>query len=190
MDNWNKVYKFLEKNIENFSVREKENSFLNKVISKILFFTNYDRYWTTIYPCIYKPKSSVSNYITLQHEAVHLLDMKTFFGLLPKMPEWFNSILYSIFYLSPQVFAIFSLLAFFNLWWLLCLLFLAPIPSPFRFICEVRAYRRNVELGTTRSYLHKYFMNSSYYFMFPFRKVVDKSLRVPSPYKQIMDDIK
>lgn len=119
---------------------------------------------------------------TLAHETIHEYDRKRL-----------GSFLFTLFYLSPQILAVFSLLAIFAIWspwWLLCLLFLgflAPIPSPGRAYLEIRGYQMNVALmrrifnENTEQYIDwaadTQFNGPSYYFMFPFKKHVEKKLQ-------------
>lgn len=171
-------------------VNKKTNVF-SKLIAKILFFTKYQRFWTTIYPKIYVPDTTFDgqhNAKVLQHEWVHLEDAATMFGLLRWMPWEINSVLFGLLYLFPLPLALLSLLAFWNPLWLLALVFLLPVPAPIRMIAEVRAYRRSVELGDSIELTAEKFTGSSYYFMWPFKKHVSKLLAKPSPYKAMMDD--
>lgn len=185
---WQKTVEAATKDIEGFEVLDKEHFKLfllwGSVYKKAL------KRWTALYPCVYRPDVLFENkhdYKKLQHEWVHLKDAETLFGKLPKKTKRLNLILFSLAYLFPQCLAIFSLLAFVNLWWLLCLLFLLPIPAPFRAMAELRAYRRNVELGRPPEDIVPAFCRFGYYFMLPFKKKVLKELTKPSPYKELMD---
>jgi hypothetical protein len=115
---------------------------------------------------------------------IHILDRKRL------------NLLYSFAYLFPQILAVFSFLsflAFFNLNWLFCLLFLvflAPIPAPWRAWGEIRGYSMSMYFKGTHyeknnikweyeeyaKWATSLFCNSSYYFMFPFRKYVYNKL--------------
>jgi len=187
MKKWSNTEKYLEKKVGNFEVRNKEDSKTHKLLGKILFWTKWNSVWTTFYPKVWKSKSKLKDYRTLQHEAVHLLDAQTFFGLLPVKLKWFNVFLFTLIYSVPQILALLALLAFVNLWWLLCLLFLLPIPAPGRMIAEIRAYRRTRELGRSSNRISYEFSNSSYLYMWPFRRHVRKMLLKDSPYKKEMD---
>lgn len=189
---WEKVNKWLKSQIKGYRAEYKKYSRFQRFIGKIAFFTNYMKMFTTIYPKVWMPDIPVSrqkNPKILQHEGIHLLDQQTFFGIMPKMPAIINSLLFYIVYFMPQIFAILAVLAVFNLWWLLSLLFLFPLPAPFRMIAEMRAYRRNIELGSDKSLIEKSFTGSSYYFMWPFKKHVSKMLEENSPHKEEMDQI-
>lgn len=148
--------------------------------------------WTAIYPKVWRPLSVTDlqkyNISAIQHEWTHLKDAQTFFGLLPKSLKYLNISLYSLAYAFPQILAGLSLLAFVNLWWLLCLLFLLPWPAPFKWLAEVRAYRRNIEIGKRDiEKLADNFLTGRYYWCWPFKKLTIKMLKKPSPYKEEMD---
>ena len=129
--------------IPKFEIVSKTTSFLMKVLSVILFFNKsfMTSYISVIYPRMYVPKlpwkenDHYSAILVLAHEWVHLSDRKRF-GLL-----------FDIGYLFPQCLAFLSLLApFLSVWWLLCLLFLLPIPSPTRAWLEFRGYSMTMAL--------------------------------------------
>lgn len=110
---------------------------------------------------------------TLAHEAVHLLDAERW-----RMP------LFSFGYILPQVLALGILAAPWLGWWaLLFLLFLLPLPSPFRFYFEARAYAIDMLLTPperqeqTMKHIISQFSGWGYYRMFPFPKLVEKSIR-------------
>ncbi len=187
---WDNLVKEIKKDIPGFEVVHKKDVILSKLIAKILFFTNYMQFYTTRYPKIYLPNKNVSqqyNPRSLQHEWVHLKDQQTFFGLFPFLPAKVNWFLFAIAYLMPQLFALLALLAFWNPWWLVCLAFIAPLPSPARMIAEMRAFRRTRELGIAPDALVDRFVKSTYYFVWPFKKHVRKMLMKDSPYKAVMD---
>lgn len=192
MEHWDHIVEHIGKDIPGFEVAYKDEDKLQKLIAKLSFWNDYENYITTMYPKVYFPnREYVEKYVpvpTLEHEWVHLKDQKTFFGLLPKLPAWLNMVLFSLVYIFPQVLALFALLAVFSPWWLLCLLFLAPIPAPGRAWAEIRAYRRSLEHGADDDRIADYFVSSGYYFMWPFRKHVLTWLDAkPSPYMVEMD---
>lgn len=133
---------------------------------------------------------------TLAHEAVHEHD-RIRLGSFP----------FAILYLLPQVLAVFgllSLLAFWDLSWLWCLLFflfLAPIPAPGRAWIEARAYRVNVTLAryvgwdprlVIEGIYNKNFGSAAYFFMMPFKgwvfnQLLSTSHESDQPYKDIFD---
>ena len=85
-----------------------------------------------------------------------------------------SSNLLSSIYLFPQILGILSLLAVFNLWFLLCLLFLLPWPAPGRSTLEARAYSMSVYFDylylvdnaeQNIEYYSKLFVGPEYYYM-------------------------
>ena len=166
--------------IPNFEIVSKTTSFLMKVLSVILFFNKsfMTSYISVIYPRMYVPKlpwkenDHYSAILVLAHEWVHLSDRKRF-GLL-----------FDIGYLFPQCLAFLSLLApFLSVWWLLCLLFLLPIPSPTRAWLEFRGYSMTMACkwwltGNEINYywIERQFVGQWYYFMWPFKGIVRKML--------------
>lgn len=185
---WDRIVAGLRTLIPELKIVYKKHDKLSQLISKV--YPRYKNLYTAIYPSIYLPDRNLldgHNPATLEHEIVHIFDQQTFFGLLPKVSAKINTFLFLFLYFTPQVFSILSILAFWNLWWLLCLLFLLPLPSPFRMIIEMRAYRRTRELGGSIKELVEKFCTSKYYWMFPFRKTVTKMLLKDSPYKNWMD---
>lgn len=166
--------------IPNFEIVSKTTSFLMKVLSVLLFFNKsfMTSYISVIYPRMYVPKlpwkenDHYSAILVLAHEWVHLSDRKRF-GLL-----------FDIGYLFPQCLAFLSLLApFLSVWWLLCLLFLLPIPSPTRAWLEFRGYSMTMACkwwltGNEINYywIERQFVGQWYYFMWPFKGIVRKML--------------
>lgn len=179
-ERWDSTIAAISKDVKGFKLVKKEDSKVQKVLGKLLgvLGMKYMNYWTTIAPKVYSGvgEQSPSRWKTMQHEWVHLKDIAKF-----KWP------LFILVYYSPQVFVLLSLLAFVNLWWLLCLVFLLPLPSPGRMWLEMRGYRRSVELGRSSKSLVKQFTGKAYYFMWPFPKHVEKMLSKDSPYKDLMD---
>ena len=164
--------------IPNFEIVSKTTSFLMKILSVLLFFNRsfMTSYISVIYPRMYVPKlpwkenDHYSAILVLAHEWVHLSDRKRF-GLL-----------FDIGYLFPQCLAFLSLLApFLSVWWLLCLLFLLPIPSPTRAWLEFRGYSMTMACkwwltGNEINYywIERQFVGQWYYFMWPFKGIVRK----------------
>ena len=164
--------------IPNFEIVSKTTSFLMKVLSIILFFNRsfMTSYISVIYPRMYVPKlpwkenDHYSAILVLAHEWVHLSDRKRFGPL------------FDIGYLFPQCLAFLSLLApFLSVWWLLCLLFLLPIPSPTRAWLEFRGYSMTMACkwwltGNEINYywIERQFVGQWYYFMWPFKGIVRK----------------
>lgn len=177
-----KTNQFVLQKIPKFKIAIKEDSKLIKILSYVLFFTpNFWRYITTVYPIVYFPKFKIANensstFITfhyinaLCHEYIHLKDRKRM---------W---IFFSIFYFFPQILSLFALLAIFlNCWYLLFLLFLAPLPS-LRAWLEFRAFKMSIAsaywLGGEYDieWTLNQFVHSNYYFMFPFRKYLKRKI--------------
>lgn len=170
----------IESKIPAFSLESKEDSGLFCILSKIVFWNKRlnTEFVTTVYPKVYVPHlpwkedDHFGAFSVLAHEYVHLKDrerLKFFFNLL---------------YLSPQVFSLLSLFSLVHSsWWLLCLLFLMPIPSPGRAWLEYRGYRCNMAiwywLGDEKidfDWIIGQFTGSSYYWMFPFPGFLTKML--------------
>lgn len=165
-----------------FRVRYKDESWEMQLINLVALWFCPDfmtRYTTVIGSTIYLPSRE---YVeaqgdavlrTLAHEVVHLLDA-----------ERWSEPAFMFAYLSPQILAlgIFTF-PFFGFWSLLFLLFLLPIPSPFRFYFESRGYAMDIltahEALKERTLQHSigHFQSMDYYLMFPFPKVVEQTLR-------------
>jgi len=174
-----KLVFYIEKQIPKFQLCSKENSVLMRFLSVILFFNKgfMTKYITTLYPRVYVPKLPWDSHTiesrigVLAHEYVHLKDRKRWWWL------------FDILYAAPQIFALLSIGAIWNLWWLLALLFLLPLPSPGRAWLEFRAYKVTIALhwhltGTKPSvpWLRDQFVRSYYYWMWPFKKSVERHI--------------
>ena len=165
-----------------FRIRYKDESPEMEIISVFMepfspdFMVNYT---TVIGSTIYFPDrfSLLSNeeraMRTLAHEAVHLLDAERV-----RMP------FFSLGYIFPQILAL-GVFAFPWLGWFaaLFLLFLLPLPSPLRFYFEARAYAIDMLLTAPEKQeilmkrIVEQFTGWGYYRMFPFPKMVEKSIR-------------
>tara|TARA_R100001594_G_scaffold116862_1_gene151966 strand:- start:765 stop:1421 length:657 start_codon:yes stop_codon:yes gene_type:complete len=172
------LYIYISEEIPGFKIRPKKDSPLMRVLSSLLFFNKgfMNRYITTIYPVIYVPdwwgkhkNMSFSELGIIAHEYVHLRDRK-------KLGWIFN-----LLYLSPQIFSLLFFAAFWNLWFLLALLFLLPWPSPGRAWLEYRGYRMSMAFyywmkkeKCNIEMLVDEFTGSNYYYMLPFRKFLIK----------------
>ena len=186
---FNKLVEHVKREVPDFEIRSKKESRLMKLLSMVLFF-NKDfstRYVTTIYPHVYvpslpwKPNRPTSRISVLAHEFVHLYDRKRL--------GW----IFNFLYLSPQIFALLSLGAFWNLWWLMALLFLLPLPSPGRAWLEFRGYRMTAAIHwwltgqrVNTVWLREQFVGSGYYWMFPFKNFIEK--RILKAIENIEDD--
>jgi hypothetical protein len=161
-----------------------------KFVGKIMFFNKgfMTDYITTIGKTVYFPSKAKfeadpgAYFYTLAHEYVHVADYAA-------RPTTFI-----IGYLFPQILAslsLLSLLAFFSpyfLLFLLTLIFVAPIPAPYRAWAEIRGYAMSCKVRlwdgwseeTVRNRLElKYanaFTTSAYYFMWPFKNYVIRKL--------------
>ena len=189
---WAALIEAIKKDIPNFEIRYKEDGWYHVLVGKLMFWTDYEHYTVTLYPKVWFESRDVGVTLypieTLEHEWVHLRDVHTYYGLLPHLPAWFNAGAFAVGYAFPQCLAILALLAFFNPWWLVCLLFLAPWPAPLRMLTELRAYRRSVELGRDAAACAAIFNGWGYYCMWPFQKWVENALETKSsPYKDLMD---
>ena len=178
-------------------IKYKNNSIFMIILSFILFFNKdfISLYCTTIGNSVYYPtknwvdKHDTEALLVISHEYVHIKDNI-------RMGK-----LYSIAYLFPQIlslFSIFSVFAFINpfAWFfILFLIFLAPLPAPGRKNIEMKGYKmtlytlyllyseRKIPLDKILLILYKNveimnvsFTGSGYYFMWPFG--VQKELRL------------
>lgn len=109
--------------------------------------------WTTVGRTVWVPnahelfdaqrdvREMEADYCTLWHERRHMLDLRDFV----KLPAALRGLIWGFGYGCPQWLALGALGAFWSPWWLLCLLFLAPWPSPFRVWVERRGYLASCE---------------------------------------------
>ena len=165
----------LGKALYDVQIKFKDESALMKILSFVLFFNKnfMTRYITVIGKTVYFPsrqwlynnRMSAAN--SLCHELVHISDQKNvgFFA-------------FGMSYIFPQWLALFALTSFMvGPWALVFLLFLAPLPAPFRAFWELRGYAMTdaVMFSSTGrfvdlSFLENQFTGSGYYFMWPFTK--------------------
>lgn len=141
------------KNYYTFNIKYKNQSWMMKVLSIILFFNKgfMTEYITTIGNTIYFPNAECiaqneSAFMgVLAHEIVHVTQK-----------EKYGMALYSLLYLFPQCLAIFAGLAILAIWYLqflwclLFLLFLAPLPAPWRKKFEVGGYTMTLYVSNLR----------------------------------------
>lgn len=175
---FHKLVFYIKKQIPKFRLRSKKDSTLMQLLAVALFFNKdfLDRYVTTMYPEVYVPdlpwdRPIESRISILAHEYIHLKDRKRM--------GW----LFNILYLSPQIFSLLAIGAVWNIWWLLALLFLLPLPSPGRAWLEFRAYKVSIALHwqlTGRRinlfWLQSQFTKSNYYWMWPFKKMIERHI--------------
>ena len=166
--------------VPNFKIKFKDESLGMKILGKVLFFNKsfMTDFITTIGDTVYFPSRQSyetrpkSSFFTLAHEYVHILDDK-----LMKA--------YKLKYLLPQVLAILALLGVFNLKALFFLVFGLPIPAYWRAKIEMRGYGMsvavrkwaNVVSDSFLNYSVEQFITANYYFMWPFKKAVQKELQ-------------
>lgn len=176
------------------TIMPKSSSKLMKAIGWLFSVTKISpefmtRYITTIGDIAYFPDEMLKHpneegmLRIVVHESVHLYDSKRFSGPL-----------FKFLYLFPQSLAPLALLSFLAFWklsFIWCLLFLlclAPIPAPFRYWFELRAYRTQLMFATkvdkatpeqleeVYSWIQKQLCTNLYYWTWPFPKMVRKHL--------------
>lgn len=176
-------------------LEHKTNSRLMRLIGWFLKATRIntvfmERYYTTIGNTIYLPTTALTEHDqetllrVVAHECIHILDSKRLTGPL-----------FKFLYLFPQslaTLALLSVLAVWHLpflWCLLFLVFLAPIPAPFRYWFELRAYRVAILFARKRDKLDSESMTgvydwikeqlstSLYYYTWPFPDKIVKDLK-------------
>lgn len=154
-------------------IEMKRDSRFHRAIAKVMFFVPYMQYSTTIGRRI--SLADGHGWTTLAHEGVHVVQ-----GLRQ------GTLIHSLLYLFPQCLALLSLLAIWSPWFLLSLIFLLPFPAYFRMRKELEAYCVNVVLvqwvnGSLpgNGYISRiadHFVESDYYFMWPFRRYIERRL--------------
>ncbi len=149
---------------------------LMRLLSVLLFFNKnfMTTVTTTLYPRVYVPAawtnySSLVKCEILAHEYVHLKDRENF------------KLLFEYAYLFPQILSLLSIGAFWNFSFIWFSLFLLPFPAPGRAWLEFRGYRMSMAAyywltGKTYNvdFMGEIFAGPSYYFMFPFRALVNR----------------
>lgn len=211
-DRFHIFYNLLKNDLPEFNIKYKDKSLLMKILSKILFFNNFNEFITTIKYDVYFPseqfveKDPKNSIIILSHEFVHAKDAQKY-----------NPIIFSFLYLFPQILFIPSLLLLFihPLFILLSLIFLLPLPAFFRMNFETRGYimslymtneilkelsfssekRKEILYRQAKSIDEKYFKGWAYYKMWPFgvlkylntkidEMIVDDSSNEKFPYSE------
>jgi len=194
-----------------FEIKYKNESLFMKILSYILFFnkTFMTNYITTIGNSIYFPsKEFIQNdeesaITILAHEVVHV-----------KQSEDYGRVLFSLLYLFPQCLALFAFLSVLAVFWLpflwcLCfLVFLAPIPAPWRTKFELEAYgmsmymmdlqmrrleypddQREKELALFYIRINnKQFKGPAYWFMWPFGVDADFEKKINDIQSGVISD--
>ena len=170
----------------------------NKITSGFMKFLYYvalmplwqkqfmESYNTTIGYSVYVSEWTIVNkqwdslYKTMRHEFIHMLQKNKY------------KILFDLTYLFPQILAVGSLLAFlaiwFSNWWLmslLCLLFLGPLPAPWRTKWEIEGYTASMltqfemtgEIPKSRiDNIIGHFTSMDYFMMCPFRSWITRKI--------------
>ena len=160
-------------------LEHKSTSWLHKTIGFLIkpFNKNYmKQYWTTLGFSIAAPGKP--HWPTVFHEGVHVIQAKKY-----------SRPLFYFLYLFPQVLALLAILAPFLGWaWLLALLFLLPIPAPFRMLFELEAYCITVAVHqwmhgsmsrmdiVINGVVKNRFKGKDYWHMWPFNWYVKKRL--------------
>lgn len=191
MSAFDQFIKELERNYS-FNIRYKNESFLMKFLAMFVWVFNrkfMTKYITTIGNTIYFPsreyveKDQNAAMIVLAHEIVHI-----------EQSEKYGGVLFSLMYLFPQSMALISLGAIFAVFWLpmlwclAFLVFLAPLPAPWRAKFEFEGYTMTLFAQNLVLRHYKYpsdsiltelsvmairidqqqFKGSNYWFMWPF----------------------
>jgi len=182
---FDQVVENAKKHFPKLKIRYKNENWLMKLISYLLFFNKsfMDAFFTTLGNTVYVPSrkfvesKQVTASVNLIHEFVHIYDANRL--TIP---------LFSFLYASPQILSLLCLPLFLISWKIalpLIIFFLCPIPSYFRKHFEKRAYivslyvtyklkeKFNFKpfLRTQALFFSSEFHNSYYYFMWPFKDI-------------------
>jgi len=183
------LHNCIKRSVPGFEVKSKSSSFWQKVIAVILYPFNRSYmkgYISTFYPLVYWPDvkefwdEGMYSFKVLAHEYVHLRDDKAHRG-------WFG-----FSYLLPQLCALLALGALLAIWfsnWFLmflcALVFLLPLPAYWRYKWEFRGYAINLAIRywlngsidkETKDWTIRAFVGPNYYFMFPFKKFLQRKI--------------
>tara|TARA_R110000824_G_scaffold60853_23_gene162508 strand:+ start:2697 stop:3344 length:648 start_codon:yes stop_codon:yes gene_type:complete len=180
-DSYNRLVS-LGKDLYGVEILFKNESLLMKALSIILFFNKrfMTGYITVIGKKVYFPSREwLNNHResaarSLCHEFVHISDEMCV-----------GPIAYRLSYLFPQWLSIFAFSSIFvGPWALVFLLFLLPLPAPFRAFWEIRGYAMTdaVFFAEFRqfsdfNFLEKQFIGPGYYYMWPFRQSLREEIR-------------
>lgn len=170
-EQWVAVLNEVRKTVPAISVINKRDSKFIQFLGKIVFWADFDSFYQGFGRTVYMPDTVDLTKVTkghvrvLQHEATHVIDSCTFFGLLPWLPWWFNTVLFAVVYLL-----------------------ILPWPGFGRAWAEARAYRRDVELTGLKDWHVEAFRDSTYLFMLPMsKKWLERWLSKPSAYGKRFD---
>ncbi len=219
MTRFDNFYADLSTKLPGFKIAYKDESWLMKIISYILFYnkTFMTSYTTTIGKTVYFPNRkfvqdrSSDAIDILSHEFVHAVDS-----------ERQGQIIFSFFYLFPQSLSLLMLLLLpinIIVSLILFVVFLSPIPAYWRKVYEVRGYQMSLftyaELMKELNYseekiketlekaaksFNQHFVSLDYYFMWPFgverelNETIDKIISgdifsVDSVYKDVSESL-
>ena len=177
--NHREVYKRLSEGVD---IRYKDESKSMQLLAKVMFFNRrFMDMTTTLGKTIYFPSRAwveeqpYRAWRVLAHEMVHIEDGQKLGWRFPVM------------YAMPQGLAVFALLGLvLQSWWpLLFLLFLAPLPAPWRRAFEMRGYAMSMAVSfwvgrdipqEERDRIALNFTGPEYYFMWPFKDAVRKEI--------------
>lgn len=182
MNKFEKAVNLSKEHFPKLNIKYKDNNLFMKLLSYLLFFNKdfKNKYITTIANTVYYPSEDfvksrpLSSIIILLHELVHISDSIKY-----------SSLLFSFLYLFPQILVVLFLplmLLNFNLFLILSVICLLPLPAYFRMKFELRAYQASLyclrkiflkygipySLETEVYLIKKNFNGPSYYFMWTF----------------------
>lgn len=173
-DSFKRVLAYAQNNF-GIKIKYKNESKLMKFLGLFLFFNNkfMTNYTTVVGKTVYFPdeawvdRNRERAARVLCHELVHITD-----------EDRIGAFTFRMTYLFPQWLSVFSLFAFLvGPVALIFLLFLAPLPAPFRAFWEMRGYAmtdavhyRATGKFANISWLTSQFTTNKYYFMWPFEK--------------------
>lgn len=180
-----------KKEVPDFDIQYKDSSRLMKFLNFFARIFNKEfmtRYTTTMNTTVYFPSKAAllerqETYAeVLAHELVHMKERLAIGGPI-----------YFLRYAFPQiltVLALFSVLAFVNLWFLLFLVFLLallPLPAPGRRDIELRGYTMSMAVDYWKTgvitdaafeWYAKQFSGPNYYFMWPWHQSAIHNLKL------------
>jgi hypothetical protein len=171
------LYEALQQS-ERVTVKYKDESLLMRLIGKLMFYNPgfSTHVITTIGETVYFPSRSFvedsyqESWMSLAHELVHVEDYRK------------NKVLFMLGYAMPQLLSLLALLApvLWSWWPLLALVFLAPLPAPWRRDTELRGYAMSMAVWywqtkkgipqALKANIAGFLTGPDYYFTWPFKK--------------------
>ncbi len=173
--------------VPGFNMKMKYSSWHQRLIGHLLGLVGNGAYmtqfWTTIGYTVYRPDlAGMSNdeWKVMWHEGRHALQAKSL-----------TRVLMGFLYLLPlSLVPLVAIGAIFSLWWLVpTALLLLPLPAYFRMRLEMQAYRTSMVADYASSptghifrttaaaqFMVDHFTGPNYYYMWPFRKDVQRRL--------------